>query len=73
MFHCSVIKVLSDFVVLSFLASAFDIISKRKVNVNNFFKLFSFSFFPFERRRGDLNPRTAHAIYTLSRGASSAT
>ena len=57
------------------------IISPHPTYVNNFFQLFStfwiFYFFLFIqkkiRRRRDLNPRTAWTVYTLSRGASSAT
>ena len=37
------------------------------------FLFFRMSFRKIKRRRGDLNPRIAFAIYTLSRGASSAT
>ena len=55
---------------------SFVIISISFPSVKNFFsflfnsKLFSKS---KERRRRDLNPRTAQTVYTLSRGASSAT
>ena len=44
--------------------------------VKNFFKVFLTSFFDnfrYQRRKRDLNPRTARTVYTLSRGASSAT
>ena len=44
------------------------ILSRVFLDVKNFFHLFF-----IQRRRRDLNPRTAQTVYTLSRGTSSAT
>ena len=44
------------------------ILSRVFLDVKNFFH-----FFFIQRRRRDLNPRTAQTVYTLSRGTSSAT
>ena len=57
---------------LSFFASARDMLAHRQMAVNLFFYFLQILFWR-KRRRGDLNPRIALAIYTLSRGASSAT
>ena len=66
--HYLIIKVLSCF--FAFQQVSFVIVSHHLAPVNTFF--YFFNFFKKERRKRDLNPRAAHATYTLSRGASSA-
>ena len=59
---------LFSFLFYNFVRRNSYILSRVFLDVKNFFHLFF-----IQRRRRDLNPRTAQTVYTLSRGTSSAT